>query len=363
MVSLPGRNRQSGIALTVILTIILLAVTASLITVLPINEQRTGRIQNNGLLLEQANQALLGYALEHTIPGTLPCPDNNGDGLENPQGPNCATQLGLLPYRTINMPRSVDGSGALLWYAVELNYVANAGLRNPSTISTLTLNGNQQAAIVIAPGPALDGQGRAELVIADFLEGVNADANLSTYDNIVTDSQNDQLLGIPKNRFWSLIEKIVTSSAQDLLSTYRANCGEYPFAADFGGPYDSVLNQQHGAMPFDSALPTDWGTACGASTAPTPSAWLSTHWREELLYRMCLSAEGNCLTVAGSPVTPASAVIVAPGVELTGQTRPSSDPLEYFEANNSSAPDSSYSQFRMIDYSSTYNDTSLALVP
>ena len=362
--SFTSRAKQDGVALLIFVTIVLLGVTTLLVNQLSVNQTLHKRNLTTIESINVAKQALLGFALEQNTPGTLPCPDTTGDGFENPQGANCESQLGLLPHRTLNIARQTDGAGADLWYAVDLNYTDNTGtLKNSSLATSLTLDGQTVAAIVIGPGKALHGQTRGALTRVDYLEGINADANLGDYESVQSDIQNDITSAIDRSGFWSLIEQRALATTSGLLNDYRDQCGEYPWAADFGGPYDSVTSQQIGAPPFNSALPNDWGVACLPGTAPVPPAWLTTNWSTELLYRMCQSGEGNCITVNDSATSPAAGVVIAPGITLAGQTRPDNDFGDYFEDENSSLPDNLFRQTRVLDHNSTYNDRTQTLNP
>jgi hypothetical protein len=355
-------RRNRGAAILILITIILLATTTLLVSEISVNKTVSSRFTNNSLTLSDAKEALLGYALAQATPGSLPCPDSTGNGLENTNGTGCQTQLGLLPTRTLNLPLLTDSAGASLWYAVSLNIVTNAtAQKNSSSPANLSLDGQPAVAIIIAPGHAINGQSRRQLVVADYLEGNNADGNTTDYESTITATSNDQLLSIEPHNFWSLIEKRVLAEASRLFRSYRAACGEFPFAADFGGPYNSVTNQQAGAPPFNSALPTAWGAACGANVAPTPASWLSNQWSDQLYYAMCRTIEGNCLTLIGGVPSAAKSVILAPGIPLNLQTRPAADPTDYFEDENSSLPATQYRQRTVINHSSSYNDSSTSL--
>ena len=357
-----GWQNDSGAAILIFITIILLATTTLLVAELSVNDRHQLRTSDTVDALGKARQALMGYALRQVIPGTLPCPDTTGDGMQNAAGFNCQQQLGLLPTRTLNMSELTDGTGAKLWYSVSLNYVSSAAaLKNSSALTTLTLDNRPVAAVVVAPGGPISTQGRRSLVIADFLEGVNADANLNDYQNTISQTQNDQVLGLDVGHYWSMIEKRVLANANQLLSQYRIACDVYPWAADFGGPYISVTNQQNGALPLANALPNDWGSACATGSAPIPATFLVDHWRDQLYYAMCTSAAGNCLTVLGSSDSPVAGILIAPGSALPTQTRPGSDPTDYFESENSSLPQDQYHQRTSINHSSAYNDTTKGL--
>lgn len=351
--------RSSGAAIIIFITLVLLAFTTILVTQVSVNQKKSGRMQNSSKALDLSQSAILGYALSQPIPGTLPCPDTTGDGSENTILGGCASQLGLLPYFTLGLDNLSDSSGADLWYAVETSYTVNApGQRNSSTPSGMTLNGQAVSHVIIAPGIALGGQNRIPLIQTNFLEGTNADGNLSTYDNITSNTQNDVVLGSPLSSFWALIEQRVLAEASLLTTTYRAVCNQYPWSANFGGPYTSVVTQQTGSLPLTAALPFNWGTPCALGIAPIPAGWLTTHWSDQLFYRMCTNPEGNCLTVIDSASSPAPAIILAPGSRLSGQTRPTAVASDYFEAENVSLPDDEYRVVNPIDHSGGYNDLS-----
>jgi len=138
--------------------------------------------------LADAREALLAHAADRSVdpvvgPGYLPCPDNDDDGWAEP---TCGSldgasgqdsRLGLLPWKTLGLPRLTDGSGERLWYAVATKY---KGLLNcaassacvdmtpahaPGTISVRAPDGSLihdgthstgAIALVIAPGAPLE---------------------------------------------------------------------------------------------------------------------------------------------------------------------------------------------------------------
>lgn len=357
-------DRQGGFALLALLTILVLALTTALVTRYSVNQRGTARVVSNAAVLGEAAAALTGYALRQVPPGTLPCPDIDGDGIEDRSAADCQSARGLLPVNTIDAGPLTDSSGASLWYAVELDYVENANeLRNPSQVPALTLDGRAAAAIIIAPGQPVYGQDRSPLVVGDFLEGINADANLTQFQSLSAAVGNDQLLALDAEEFWTLMARIVLEASSVLLAEYRNQCGEYPWAAPFGGPYDSVDTRQSGSLPVSTALPADWGAPCGAGAAPALPGWLATHWGDQLFYRMCQSAEASCLQVVNDAgIATAAAVLLSPGTALAGQVRPSGA-NQYFEGENIAAPDSRFEDRRSINHTATYNDVTYALVP
>lgn len=357
-----GYRNSRGAAVLIFLAIVLLAATTLLVNETSVNQTVSKRLKTNATILGEVKEALLGYALTQAIPGTLPCPDNTGDGLQNSAVGGCQTQLGLLPTRTLNLPALTDHTGARLWYAVSLNLTANsAAQKNSSSTANLSLDGRASVALVIAPGTAVDGQSRRLLVVADYLEGINADGNLTDYESTITSTNNDQILSLEPGHYWSLIERRALAETTGLLAAYRTACGEYPWAANFGGPYTSVASQKAGAPPFNGALPFTWGAACGTGTAPVPATWLVNHWRDQLYYAMCLTSEGNCLNLIGGVPSTVASVILAPGIPLTGQVRPDTNLNDYFEDENNSPPSTQYRARSVINHSSSYNDISASL--
>jgi len=357
--SFKHQSKSSGAAIIIFITLVLLAFTTLLVSQVSVNQKKSSRMQNNSKVLDSAHEAVLGFALAQPVPGTLPCPDTTGDGFENTTVNGCVSQLGLFPYFTLGLNALTDSSGADLWYAVTTNYTRNApGQRNSSSPSSVTLNGLAVSHIIIAPGPAIDGQNRTPLTISDFLEGTNADGNLGTYDSVISTTRNDLVLGSPINSFWSLMERRVLAEALRLTTNYRTICNQYPWAANFGGPYTSIINQQAGSLPLISALPFDWGTPCGPGIAPTPTIWLTTHWSDQLFYQMCTNVEGACLTVLGSSSSPSAAIILAPGSRLSGQTRPTAVVSDYFEGENVNLPVNVFRAVNPINHSGSYNDLS-----
>ncbi|HET7159234.1 MAG TPA: hypothetical protein VFI62_09570, partial [Burkholderiales bacterium] len=81
-------------------------------------EQRTNAV------LEQARQALIGRAIaDANRPGSLPCPDTNGDGSADLfAGAACPSYIGRLPWRTLGIGDLRDEHGERLWYVLSPNY-------------------------------------------------------------------------------------------------------------------------------------------------------------------------------------------------------------------------------------------------
>lgn len=357
-----GRKQSRGVAIIILLTIIVLGITTALVLQVSTNSRQTFRTLDNAQQLDRARQALIGFALRQFVPGQLPCPDTDGDGMADPAGAGCDDQLGLLPYQTLGIPLLHDAVGAPLWYAVSPELVAGAGTRmNPSLSVSLILDGDPVAAIVIAPGPAINTQTRATLSPAGYLEGINADANPNDFETGTDPTVNDHLLALQLSTLWQLTATLANERAAALVTLYRTSCGEYPWAANFNAAAESIDTQQAGALPLGTALPFDWGAPCGPGLAPPADPWLAAHWQPALYYRMCTAAQGGCLSLTGGALPLASAVLVAPGPLLAGQARPSANLDDYFESENSDGDNSTFRVVPAFEHNDVFNDTLRAL--
>ncbi|MCV6639321.1 hypothetical protein [Candidatus Albibeggiatoa sp. nov. NOAA] len=205
--------RQHGAALLLMLLTLLLAVTTVVLSAL--NDRQDYQLnqkQQTQRALQQAKQALIGYAasydLDHTnfIPGYLPCPDVTGDGSANPP---CANQdetvLGRFPWRTLGLPPLRDGSGECLWYAVSGSFKNNPKTQ-ATTITSNTdgdiiiqgvddniLHGktalNRAIAVVFAPNKPLSGQTRGG-------SGLKTDCGYESQPSAAANQANNYLEGL-----------------------------------------------------------------------------------------------------------------------------------------------------------------------
>lgn len=391
---LPTVFKQRGIALLVMLAIILVAFTTIAISRLSLNSAEQNTRARTTQALAQSKDAILAFALAPGIPGvnppgTLPCPDGNADGRSDTRNAagRCPQRRGLVPFRDLNIPRPLDGTGAPIWYVVADEYsralIANEQ-RNSSSPTTLRLNVTlPMAFILFAPNKPIGTQVRANPIAplatqaTQFLEGDNADNSTpdsytsvrddSVYDT-VADTQNDQVLGMPAGEFWSLVEGVVLKEVGNHLRQYRnAGCG-YPWAA----PANNKDNLPQ-TMTFEGLLPlaATWSGTCAAATDPAP--WVNTHWGNLLYYAICLGSAATppnpplipCLELNGnSSNNDAEAIVISPGMAFQFQTRqlPTQTPREFptrdnlFEGENNTPGDNVYSKVKLINHSDAFND-------
>lgn len=203
-------KKQGGAALILFFTMMIIAATTVLLSAL---NNRSPQVQdriNKQIEMGKIKEQLLGYALNYADyntsdfgPGRLPCPDTNNDG-----DMNCgAATLGRLPTQLspsgagpISLSDRYVGIDQQFWYAVSPGFRENAATLN-STVSTfLSLDAvPEYAALIIAPGLALDGQTRsAGNQINAYLEAATVNNSVSFISEHATDPSlfNDSIITI-----------------------------------------------------------------------------------------------------------------------------------------------------------------------
>ena len=111
-------------------TLIEMAIVLVIVTILigglamPLSAQiQARRIAETRKVLEEARDAIVGYAMSHHVPGNpgrpfLPCPDTDGNGRENRIGNICDGASGWIPWVDLGTA-SQDAWGNRLRYSVE----------------------------------------------------------------------------------------------------------------------------------------------------------------------------------------------------------------------------------------------------
>lgn len=178
-------SKQKGIVLLLFVTV--LATAAAAVTIKALNSTGTNnqiaRDKITAAALAQAKDALIGYAITYgdthpgNVHGYLPCPDQAGGNPEGSAEPSCGSQnvsqLGRLPWATLDLGPLRSGDGECLWYAVSgtyknnsktdlMNWDTNGQLQVYASDGTtlLTPADNQAVAVIFAPGSVAPGQNR-----------------------------------------------------------------------------------------------------------------------------------------------------------------------------------------------------------
>ncbi|MEM8499104.1 MAG: hypothetical protein AAF542_13850 [Pseudomonadota bacterium] len=175
MIAKPLRAQQ-GVVLLMIALAILVGSTALILSSFSNDGSLAGLARSNKHSLSEARDALLGYALSypenHTgasnaPPGFLPCPDVDGDGLEDVD--QCddpdENSIGFLPWRTLGLakPGASSGTTNCLWYAVSAGFKSPADTAGPPILNSSS-NGRFQ--IENVRGDLIVGASAADRAIA-----------------------------------------------------------------------------------------------------------------------------------------------------------------------------------------------------
>ena len=233
---------------------------------LQINDQSVSALQD-------AKAALIAYAVMHgehygavgAGPGHLPCPDTNGDGVENtPCGNNA---LGRLPQsvvasttgNTILLSDYNYGTDQQLWYAL-----ANPGRRTPittfnsTTTTTHTLDGQgNMLAVLIAPGAQLSSQSRPSNNRSNYLEGVNTvGTSFISSNGSGPDVFNDRAIGITVSDVMEPVTARIAETIKQEIDAFHTVNARYPLdTAEFDGAIASAPSWFSANGWDDTALP------------------------------------------------------------------------------------------------------------
>jgi len=135
MIARPIRD-QRGMSL-VELAIILVILGLMLILAVAVVPRLTERIRldTTSVSMTEISESIVGFAATH---GRLPCPDDDGDGLEN-----CTAVSGEVPYRNIGFPDpNLDRAHIGIRYAVYRNGAADADLTSVGNVFVPVLPGD-----------------------------------------------------------------------------------------------------------------------------------------------------------------------------------------------------------------------------
>jgi type II secretory pathway pseudopilin PulG len=335
-----SKRSQHGAILLVMLVIMVIGALALFVSSLSSSTIQISRDKETADALAKAKEALIGRAVaDLTSPGSLPCPDANGDGSADLfSGNQCPYYIGKLPWKTLGLPDLRDGYGEELWYALSPNFrdFASVNPINSDTQGTLNITGttaaNSVIAIVFSAGNPLTGQDRsstsaacsttgtsiaANLCATNYLEGSNS--NLSTaatpntaYQSAASNSTfNDRMIYITHDQIFAPVEIRIARDAKKCLDDYAADVANtyhrYPWAvpvsdASYPTSYTGVsstgtfatlfgrlsstpnIDTTSGGTP-DATMPTSWPASCAALGDPTSYFWKNS-WNNLVFYQV-----------------------------------------------------------------------------
>lgn len=259
---------QTGAVLLILMLVLVAGSSYVLVSNLNAAATTSFRQQSTSKTLAEAKQALIGRSIsDANRPGSLLCPDTDGDGdAELFAGNACPSYSGWLPWSTLRMTKPVDAAGENLWYVIQptLRDHTTAEPINSDTAGMLSVDAvNDVVAVIIAPGPALVGQvNRPSNAIGDYLEGENANGdNIFTLNpvnllEVPNTLGNDSLVYITRQELMGMVEKRVISEINTAMNTYRNSTapGAFPWLSPFDSPaasaFRGTVNTRQGHIPF-----------------------------------------------------------------------------------------------------------------
>ena len=309
-----ARGEQHGAALLALMLALFLVASAFWLKRVGSPDARAQRDRTTALALAQAREALIGRAAaDDNRPGSLPCPDTDNDGgAQLFSGDKCPGYIGRLPWKTLDIPETLDGDGERLWYALAPSSRDSDQIQiNPSKTLELSFDGVANvAAVVFSPGAPLAAQtGRPSNTVGDYLEGANSDGDSAYASGARSSSFNDRALAITRDDLFAVVNRRVLaeirgpddnpSGAPKLgLRHYHAVKGEFPWA-DNGSDGFSDASTSDGRLPYQeielNALPPP------PQTGPLPPfSWLSANGWLALVKYQRLSADAARLTIGNT---------------------------------------------------------------
>ncbi len=227
------------------------------------------RYLHNQRVLREAKRALLQYAYHYPEfnaegPGRLPCPDDDNDGLTGALSLPLCTSVGRLPWAEpeLDFYDARDASNERLWYAVSDNFynLGGGGVINSDSTGTIAIEdssgapifdataGGGVAAVIIAPGSAIDRNGTLQDRAADPNDPVNYLDLFGAVDNadFVNGAANGFVTGPIENRNTGILlvndQMIVITAAEVIAMAERATLQAYREALrDYDARLDADL--------------------------------------------------------------------------------------------------------------------------
>lgn len=252
-------RRQQGAALLAFMLILITGTSYLLLNKLNAALLKVGAEEQTRQALNQAKQALIGYAVTYPDhhpgegPGYLVCPDRDNDGMTDAGACSLTssggTSIGRFPYKTLEEEDLRDSHGDRLWYIVANNF-RNNPKKEPLNSETagdpsgsLTVNGIPDiAAVIFAPGAPQDGQNRntGPNTYSNYLEFTIA-ADAATSVTTITTSDTDNYILLTKDELMRAVEKRVLGEVKIFLSNYfsdttAGNNNAYPWLTPFADP-------------------------------------------------------------------------------------------------------------------------------
>jgi type II secretory pathway pseudopilin PulG len=322
----PGPRRERGIALLLVLLVIVLGASYAGMRGLHAAYAKPEREARTMQALQQAKQALLGYAANRVrllgvtqstgrdVPGALPCPGATlptNDAQYGRARLTCNASMvsptiliGRLPWRTLEIPEFTDGAGEGFWYAVSQTFRYNQTGMTPINAHTqgrirLKADGVVQqsriVAVIMAPGPALAGQVRGTTSerpdAVNYLERYEVSplpgVDFDFHSGRPTDDPppfNDMMVTITEAELFDAIENAIAQrldeSIMPLVAAHRAFWGSLPLATGWFDPsqpastMNGMRDEYWGHLPVGQQnIQFNGGPSTSGSASVSCSGW------------------------------------------------------------------------------------------
>ena len=373
--ALPMKERQfhlkTGAALMLMLLIVILGSLSFLVSSLNSSALQNARNNKTTLALAQAKEALVGdTASSPSIlsAGYLRLPDlgfgignvpAEGSSPPNFSGNNAdLSVLGKVPWKTLAIAPSRDGSGECLWYVVSGRFKNNPTSNSAFNWDTLgqidVVDGNAKtiannvAAIIIAPGTPLDQQTRSlsnpaytqcggNYEARNYLDPYNKFNATSEELNYFSGGTNDRLAHNDKNKRFVLT---LNSHYNDRFMLITADDIFRPIIrrSDFSSQVSSLKNDPY----FLTAIPSNNNKGIGDnicnSLLPNNQTFC-TNWKEMLL--LATLPTPSSIVIDGASTGICRRVLIFGGQKTVTQTRltpaDKANPANYLENANLAA--------------------------
>lgn len=378
-------SREQGVASLLFILVLLLGIVTLFTRNLDLSPKTQIRAEQTQLLLAQAKEALIGYAVTYgdthanQMNGYLPCPDLSGTGVggegaaEGVCGTTNVSSIGMLPWKTIGLPPLHDGGGECLWYAVSgtykynpttdfMNWDDNGQFKVMASDGVTILAGaaadNQPVAVIFAPNVATGAQSHAPAANTptcsdnytasnyldnDTIHNIN-NSIVSTVANAVSTFiagpvmtaansplVNDQVLYITRDDIFKAIKKRTDFANGTFVSNLLGHAVSCLFATlpqpvtiDFTTTpaTDTQVNTPTGNLYIGRIAKN----SCGSSDVLA--------WRDNILYASCQFGN-QCLAVNNGGIANCRGVVIFAGEKAGAQIRNTNadknNPANYLE--------------------------------
>jgi prepilin-type N-terminal cleavage/methylation domain-containing protein len=163
-----------------------------------VEKQRRNETQK---YMSEVRDALLGYAVAN---GRLPCPDTNGDGLENTPCKALNTQqFGTLPYQDLGVANK-DAYGNVLAYGVTKAFADTAPLFTLTTLGVMDVCTSQACTTLLANNVvAVIASSGVKATSVDEAENLNNTNNNFVSHDLVQNGFDDLVVWLSPNTLFN----------------------------------------------------------------------------------------------------------------------------------------------------------------